>query len=431
MTKKKSTNNLPEIPPDDLADTQPHDLSAAKTPDISDIPPHDLSLVPSPDLSDTQPHDLSAVQSPDLTDTQPHDIHAVQTLEPGEIPPNNLGGSLPDDLSDTKPRKVVRSSSRVGLLISLLVMIAALGLGSLSGYVKGQGERADAKSTLDAQQIVAQFVLVQKDIDAGRYSVAQQRLEFIIKKDSEFPGVREKLAEVLVKQAITPSPVPSETPTLTPTPDLRSQEAIFAQAQQQSDAKDWTGLMSSLDTLRKTDPTYKAATVDGMYYNALRNRGVDQILGIGAYKTSNMEGGIYDLTLAERFGPLDGYADGLRSFTRMYIIGASFWDVNWPQAVNYFRQVSQFAPNLRDSSNVTASQRLYQALLKYGDELAAAPKMKDRCTALDLWGEAKAIAALDNDYAYKFNHLSDDCNPPTEVPTEVPAEPTVDPNATP
>jgi hypothetical protein len=422
MTKKKSTNNVPEIPPDDLADTQPHDLSAAQTPD--------LSAAQTPDLSDTQPHDLSAAQTPDLSDTQPHNLSALQTPDPGDTQPHDLNVVRTPDLSDTQPRKIVRPSSRAWILISLLVMVAALGLGSTAGFFKGQGERADAKSTLVSQQLGAQFAMVQKDIDEGRYSVAQQRLEYIIKKDSAFPGVKEKLAEVLVKQAITPSPVPSETPTLTPTPDLRSQDAIFAQAQQQSDAKDWTALMGSLDTLRKTDPTYKAATVDGMYYNALRNRGVDQILGVGAYKTSNMEGGIYDLTLAERFGPLDGYADGLRSFTRMYIIGASFWDVNWPQAVNYFRQVSQFAPNLRDSSNVTANQRLYQALLKYGDQLASASKMKDRCTALDIWGEAKAITALDNDYASKFNHLNDDCNPPTEVPSATPEVP-VDPNLTP
>ena len=42
----------------------------------------------------------------------------------------------------------------------------------------------------------------------------------------------DKLAEVLVNQAITPTPVPTDTPTITPTPDLRSQETIFADAQQ-------------------------------------------------------------------------------------------------------------------------------------------------------------------------------------------------------
>jgi hypothetical protein len=96
--------------------------------------------------------------------------------------------------------------------------------------------------------------------------------------------------------------------------------------------------------------------------------------------------------------------------------------------VNYLRQVNQFAPNLRDSSNMTASQRLNQALLKYGDQVAGNSKLKERCPALDLWNEANNIAALNLDYSYKYNQLNLECNPPTEVPVE---EPTVDPNVAP
>jgi hypothetical protein len=409
-----------ENQPNEIPKTQPDDQSEGLPQDLTDTQPHALAEPQPENQADTQPQNL--------TDTQPHDL--------GDTQPHGLNDTQPHNVSDTQPRKVAKSS-RMGILISILVLLVALGLGGISGYGKGVSERINAQGTQVAGQLGAQFVLVQKDMDAGRYSVARQRLEYIIQQDVNYPGAAEKLAEVLVKQAITPSPVPTDTPTITPTPDLRGQEAIFTQAQQQLDAKDWTGLMGSLDSLRKADPTYKAAVIDGMYYTALRNRGVDQILGIGIYKTSNMEGGIYDLTLAERFGPLDGYADGLRSFTRMYIIGASFWDVNWPQAVNYFRQVVQFAPNLRDASNVTASQRLYQALLKYGDQLAGNAKIKDRCVALDVWNEARNLTALDNDYSYKFNQLDLECNPPTEVPTEIPPEvptgapTTPDPNATP
>ncbi len=356
-----------------------------------------------------------------------------------ENQPNEISKSETesDDQAETQPQILaidptpkVKKSSRAGVWISLLLLVAALGLGGMAGYSRGISERINAKSTLVSQQLGDQYALVQKDIDAGRYGVARQRLEFIIGQDASYPGATDKLAEILVQQAITPSPVPTETATLTPTPDLRSQEAIYAQAQQQLDAKEWTALMGSLDSLRKADPTYKAALVDGMYYIALRNRGMDQILGAGAYPTTNMEGGIYDLTLAERFGPLDGYADGLRSFTRMYIIGASFWDVNWPQAVDYFRQVTQYTPNLRDSSNVTATQRLNQALLRYGDQVAGSAKAKDRCRALDLWTEANNITPLNNDYSHKYGELDLACHPPTEVPTAEP-DPSLDPTPTP
>jgi len=343
-----------------------------------------------------------------------------------------MSETQPSSLSDTQPRKVKKKPSRAGFWISLLILISALALGTTAGYYKGVDERVNAQKTSVAKSLGEQFALAKQDFDAGHYDVARQRIEYILQQDASYPGAAAMLSDVLVRQSITPSPVPTDTPTITPTPDLRSQEAIFAQAQQQAQAKDWTGLLGSLDSLRKADPTYKAILVDGLYYAALRNRGVDQILGQGAYaKITNMEGGIYDLSLAERFGPLDGYADGLRNFARMYITGASFWDVNWPQAVEYFRQVASFAPNLRDASNVTASQRLYQALLKYGDQISANGRLKDRCAALDLWSEANKISQLNGEYSTKWNNLNYECNPPTETPAPVVVPPTADPNATP
>jgi tetratricopeptide (TPR) repeat protein len=341
------------------------------------------------------------------------------------------------NLSDTQPRKVDKKPSRLGFWISLLVLMAALVLGTTAGYGEGVRERVSAQQTSVAQSLGEQFSLAKQDFDAGRYDVARQRIEYILKQDANYPGAATMLADILIKQSITPTPLPTATPTITPTPDLRSQEAIFSQAQQQLTSKDWSGLLGSLDSLRKADPAYKVVMVDGMYYTALRNRGVDQIMGQGAYaQTTNLEGGIYDLTLAERFGPLDGLADGLRTGARMFILASSFWDANWAEAVNYFRQVAQLYPNLRDASNITATQRLHDALLKYGDQVASGSgKQKDRCVALDLWSEANNLTPLNGEYQTKWNQLNEECNPPTEVPTVAPtaeatAEPTVEPTAT-
>jgi hypothetical protein len=332
-------------------------------------------------------------------------------------------------LSDTQPRKVKKQSSRLGFWISLLVLVAALILGTTAGYGEGVRERVSAQGTSVAKSLGEQFSLAKQDFDAGRYDVSRQRIEYILKEDANYPGAATMLADILIKQSITPTPLPTATPTITPTPDLRSQEAIFSQAQQQLQSKDWTGLLGSLDSLRKADRTYKVAQVDGMYYTALRSRGVDQVMGQGAYaQTTNLEGGIYDLTLAERFGPLDGYADGLRTGARLFILASSFWDADWSQAVTYFRQVAQLYPNLRDASNVTATQRLHDALLKYGDQVSANGKLKDRCVALDLWSEAGNLTPLNGEYQTKWNQLNEECNPPTEVPTAAPVEPTADPN---
>jgi len=53
--------------------------------------------------------------------------------------------------------------------------------------------------------------------------------------------------------------------------------------------------------IRRVDGSFNAVDLDRFLYRALRNRGLEQIQIQG-----NLEQGIYDLTLSEAFGPLDG-----------------------------------------------------------------------------------------------------------------------------
>lgn len=322
-----------------------------------------------------------------------------------------------NNLSNTQPNQAKRRSS-ASLWISLLVLLAVITVGSLGGYNAGISERVAADKAQLTAQLDEQMAFARQDMEAGRYEIARKRLEWILSRDAGYPGVSEMLVEAQVRLSITPTPLPSPTPTLTPTPDMRTQETILANARQQIQTKDWNGAIVSLDGLRKADPTYHVVEVDGMYFIALRNRGIDQILGRGAFQTTNLEGGIYDLTLAERFGPLDNQALSLRTGARMYIQASSFFGVDWPQAVNYFGEVYRLYPGLRDATGVTAGERYREALLHYGDQKAEEKKMDDRCIAIDLWNEAAAISPLDNAYAAKYNRLFLECYPAT---------PTIDP----
>ncbi len=300
----------------------------------------------------------------------------------------------------------------------------------------GINDRVSAQSAQKDAILSEQFALAQQDVEAGRYAVANQRLNYILEQNSSYPGAAELLTKVLVQQAITPTAVPTATPTITPTADLREQETIFGEAQQQVANKDWSAALGSLDSLRKADPAYKVVQVDGMYYTALRNRGIDQIMGIGAYTSTNLEGGIYDLTVAERFAPLDGYAAGVREGASQFLTAASFFGIDWVQSLQYFGEVNRLYPNLRDASGMTASQYYYQSLLNYGDILAAegqGKSLSDRCQALDYWGSAQSIAGLDETYGAKFNRLYNQCYPPTATPDPAllitPEVPTPEPTA--
>jgi hypothetical protein len=130
-------------------------------------------------------------------------------------------------------------------------------------------------------------------------------------------------------------------------------------------AGDWNTAIETLLTLRKRDPAFMAVKVDGMLFIALRNRGVDKIA-----RQADLEGGTYDLALSERFGPLDVEARNWRDWATLYVRGASFWDVDWAQAVYYFSQLVLIAPNLMDGSGYTAWERNILALIGYGDWFA-------------------------------------------------------------
>lgn len=263
-----------------------------------------------------------------------------------------------------------------------------------------------------------QYQLGLEEMNAGRLQVARKRFEYVIQLDPNFPGVAEKLTETMMKIAQTTAPtavIPTLEPTLTPTPDMRGEEEIFNNATQLIRAQDWQNTITALDSLRNRNLTYRTIEVDGMYYVALRQRGIQKILA------GDLEPGIYDLALSERFGPMDKEADGFRNWARMYILGSSFWEIDWAEVINYFGQVYAAMPNLRDGSDWTAAERYRIGLINYADSLAA---KEDWCNARDHYNLAFAIAN-DPAVAPTATAVQLICAPPTATPTPTLAAPLI------
>jgi tetratricopeptide (TPR) repeat protein len=295
------------------------------------------------------------------------------------------------------------------MLSILIILVVTI----LFGYQQGISIRKQNQSTVVIQQLTEQFQFVDADIQAGRYDIARQRLEFILSKDPSFPGVQEKLTEVLVQinlQQGFQSPTP--TPSPVPTADFSSAQQAYDRAAQLIAAQDWSNALAALDQMRKLDANYQQSQVDGMYYFALRNYGYDLIV-----KQGNLEGGIYQLTLAERFGPLDRDANGLREGARVYIIGASFWELDWPQALSYFEQARNWG-NLWDGT-MTASERYKVASMRYGDELFGKGKFCEEGEALANYRNAQTVGQLDKVAQQNYDEAMLICFPAT--PTFDPA----------
>lgn len=224
-------------------------------------------------------------------------------------------------------------------------------------------QRLSAENTLAGGQLQEQYQLGQQAMDAGQYDLAKQHFEFIIQQDPKFTGIQAAYQKLLLLMQAAPASPSTPTLSQTITPDTRSAEQIFNQLQDLLKTSSWDEAITTLDELRKLDPTYQTAQVDGMYYIALRERGLSKIVNTSC-RNINLEGGIYDLTLAERFvgeGHLDANAEAYRTWARMYITGASFWGLDWAQAQKYFAQVMAALPYLSDSSCMTATERWRQA----------------------------------------------------------------------
>jgi tetratricopeptide (TPR) repeat protein len=319
----------------------------------------------------------------------------------------NAGSEKPPTPPEQKPVRLWRKRL---IILAIVIILIGAGIGSYSGYAAGIQTRIENRNNQVVMEAATHF---QNGLDAmneKQYSIARAQFEYVIKIDPNFPGVKEKLAEVMI--ALLPTAIPTATltptPEFTPTPDMRGEEQIFSNIQSLLTSKNWEQAITSIESLRTKNLGYKTIQVDGFYYVALRNRGVDKILRLG-----DLEGGMYDLALSSRFGPLDAQADSYRLYARYYEIGASFWEVDWEKAMSYFQQVAPYLPNLRDASNIFAIDRYRQAAANYAQKL------------MDTGDSCKAKKVLDTVFVNNYRNatfeplatrVANECSPATETP---------------
>lgn len=327
--------------------------------------------------------------------------------------------TLVEKASDTKPKRWPWITGGV------VLMLAIAAVGAYFGYNEAIRERLYAQTSQVTMEATTQYQLGLQDQAAQRYDIARQRFEYVIRLDPNFPGAREKLAEVMLAASWTATPTQAPTPTevpKTPTPDLRGADELFAQAHNLLAQKDWSRAIDTLDSLRKINVTYRAIEVDDMYYIALRYRGADKIL-----KEGHLMEGTYDLSLAERFGPLDGEANGYRVWANLYLTGASFWQVDWAKVVYYFGQVYPYYPGLRDTTGMTATERFRLGNVGLGDD---AMKKNDPCSAEKSYKAALELSP-DPKVDEKANAAGRSCQATNTPPTSTVSPFTPTPSLTP
>jgi len=116
---------------------------------------------------------------------------------------------------------------------------------------------------------------------------------------------------------------------------------------------------------------------------------------------------VRDTKTGEYNVPILRDAAGLREGSRFYLIGASFWELNWAEALKYFNQIAGYG--LWDGT-MTVSERIHFASMRYGDQLL---EQGQACDAVGQYKNAQAIAALDQQAQEGYDDALSACYPPT------------------
>ena len=350
-------------------------------------------------------------------------LEELELTPPEEVDVSSTGAIEVDDSLIDKITKKKTRRRWIGafLLVSLLIVGLAIWL----GYRNGVQRRLNNERTLLMDQISLQLELAYKDIADENYENAKIRLEYIIEKYPDFPGASDLLVDVLMHMD-APTPVPTaavvletEVPEITPIPDTRAAEEVFGQIEQNIANEEWSQAVENIETLRETNYEFKSVEVDGFYFIAMRNRGIQRIWA------GELEQGMYDLSVVGHLGAIDNVAAGAISWASLYMTGASYWDVNWAGAVEIFSQLYEQMPFFSDSSGMTTSERYRVALYRLGDQFAASG---DYCSASSYYQRSLAVG-VNLDIQVTATWLAETCaNPPGEDTTP---EPLPDPDATP
>ncbi len=296
----------------------------------------------------------------------------------------------------------IRQPRRRRLLYALLLYVAAMLIVGSLAYFQGRNMNAEAQHEAVTEALFEQFELGVADLEAGRFELARQRFEAIISYDPSYPGAEDMLVEALVYSNV-PTITPTSLPTATPDPSPPDQ--LLAQAEAAVTNADWDTAINKLLSLRAKDSEYQTTRVDGLMYIALRNRGMALI------SQGLMEEGLYNLSLAARFGPLDRDALFRETLARQYILANSYIGLNW------LRAAELFGPLCEQGATLDSCPKYGDAAWRYGEQLWDAG---DVCGAAEYFTASLAAwpnADLEQEAEDAVEECEDSRRPPPPTPT--------------
>lgn len=282
--------------------------------------------------------------------------------------------------SPSRSRRLLRG---VGLL--LIILSALLGwflIVAYFGLQNGQDLLVERQQAALSTQLARQIELAQEDITQRRYTLATNRLEWVLEHSPNHPEAQllleqaqGELNRVLTPQAVGITAVPTTTPLPTPTPGLiEDPSSDLARLRQLVENEEWEQAIEGLVSFQVQFPDYERQETDQLLYDSYIN------LGIFLMEGEKVELGLAYFGQAETLGDLPQEAQDYRTWAELYLQGIGFYGVNWDAANYYFRDLCLAAPFFH-----SACDRLYDGLVGLGDQYAF---VQEWCPAQPLYQEA-------------------------------------------
>jgi hypothetical protein len=292
-------------------------------------------------------------------------------------------------------------------LIGLSILLAIYGTVVYIALERGQALSVEnARQSLE-EEIERQMTNARKDVEDGNYSLALRRLDWIMARQPEYPGLnalqQEARAGMEFRLAPTPSPAPSMTPLAEEIPDeIDDRSEAFSELQKIAEGADWQMAVEEISAFQIKYPDFRRREIDTLLYNAYINLGSTLLTG------DQVELGLFYLAQAETLGDLPADIEDQRTWAELYLAGIGFYGVDWATTVFYFRDLCAAAPFYQD-----ACITLREALVAYGDQYAF---NLDWCPAESLYYEAVALANQTL-LAAKLQEARSNCLLATPTPT--------------
>lgn len=292
------------------------------------------------------------------------------------------------------------------ILIGLALLIALYAAVVYVGVERGRALRQERMEVARASEIATQMARAIDELDSGNTSLASRRLTWILEQDPNYEAAQVLMQAIEAQSTRGPQGEADETPTAPATEAAGPEETGIAgemqRIEQLVEAEAWDEAITALISLQHNYPDYERRRTDELLQEAYMERGVALLYG------DQIELGIYYLDQAERLGDLPQDVRDQLQWAELYLAGIGYYGVNWDVSLFYFRDLCLAAPFFHD-----ACQRLYEALVAYGDQYAV---QRDWCPAVALYEEAYRLEAS-NDLSQKLRDARDGCAAATPTPS--------------